>query len=282
MRPTSGRAPSAELAAANRRIRELEEENKILRKAAAAVEQVVPPKDRFRLVDELHADGVRIRKACFALGVSTSGYYEWKSRAPSTRSIRHTLLTDLIGQIHEASYGTYGRMRVCAELQRAHEITVGQNTVALLMRRSGLVGLPLRRRSKRVPRQVTVTDLVHRRFHVDGPDRLWVTDITEHPTREGKLYCCVVLDVLAEASWDGRSTPRNAQSSPRMRSGWRSTPAGRSREPSSTGITARNSPRGPSPRAPEMRASCPRSGQLGTHTTTPWSNRSGRACKSNS
>lgn len=89
VKPASGRAPSAELAAANRRIRELEEENKILRKAAAAIEQVVLPKDRFRLVDELHADGVRIRKACFVLGVSTSGCYEGKSRAPSTRSIRH-------------------------------------------------------------------------------------------------------------------------------------------------------------------------------------------------
>lgn len=80
VKPASGRAPSAELAAANRCIRELEEENTILRNAAAAVEQVVPPKDRFRLVDELHADGVRIRKACFALGVSTSGYDEWKYR----------------------------------------------------------------------------------------------------------------------------------------------------------------------------------------------------------
>lgn len=197
VRPASGRAPSAELAAANKRVRELEEENKILRKAAAAVEQVVPPKDRFGLVGELHADGVRIRKACFALGVSTSGYYEWKSRAPSTRSIRHAWLTDMIGQIHESSYGTYGRMRVRAELQRSHEITVGQNTVALLMRRSGLVGLPLQRRSKRVPPQVTVTDLVRRRFRADSPDRLWVTDITEHPTREGKLYCCVVLDVFS-------------------------------------------------------------------------------------
>lgn len=74
VRPTSGRAQSAESAAANRRIRELEEESKILREAAAAVEAVVPPIDRFRLVGELHADGVRVRKACYALGVSTSGY----------------------------------------------------------------------------------------------------------------------------------------------------------------------------------------------------------------
>jgi transposase InsO family protein len=67
----------------------------------------------------------------------------------------------------------------------------------MLMRRAGLSGLPLRRRAKRVPAQKTVTDLVKRQFTADGPNRLWVTDITEHPTREGKVYCCVVIDVFS-------------------------------------------------------------------------------------
>jgi putative transposase len=62
------------------------------------------------------------------------------------------------------------------------------------MRRAGVAGPPLRRRAKRVPPQQTVTDLVRRDFRRCGPNQLWVTDITEHPTREGKLYCCVVLD----------------------------------------------------------------------------------------
>ncbi len=74
---------------------------------------------------------------------------------------------------------------------------VGHNTVVLLMRRAGLSGLPLRRRAKRVPSQKTITDLVKRKFAAEGPNRLWVTDITEHPTREGKLYCCVVIDVFS-------------------------------------------------------------------------------------
>lgn len=71
---------------------------------------------------------------------------------------------------------------------------MGRNTVALLMRRAGLVGLPLRRRSKSVLHQVSITDLVQRNFAREGPNQLWVTDITEHPTQEGKLYCCVVID----------------------------------------------------------------------------------------
>jgi len=116
LKPDTGQAQSAELAAARKKIRDLEEENKILRKAAAAVEQVVPPKERFRLVAGLNGDGVRVRQACYALGVSTSGFYEWKARAPSARSIRHAWLTDLIGQVHGASYGTNGQNRALNSL----------------------------------------------------------------------------------------------------------------------------------------------------------------------
>jgi IS30 family transposase len=48
-----------------------------------------------------------------------------------------------------------------------------------------------------VPHQATASDLVGRQFHRNEPDRLWVTEITEHPTREGKLYCAVGLDVFS-------------------------------------------------------------------------------------
>ncbi|NKQ59437.1 DDE-type integrase/transposase/recombinase [Amycolatopsis sp. K13G38] len=74
---------------------------------------------------------------------------------------------------------------------------MSRKTVTALMRRAGLTGLPLRRKAKRVPSTKTVTDLVKRNFHRDRPNQLWVTDITEHPTREGKLYCCVVLDAYS-------------------------------------------------------------------------------------
>src|SRR5829696_3196201 len=59
----------------------------------------------------------------------------------------------------------------------------------------GLPGLSKRFRSK--ANIATSADLVERRFDRPAPDQLWVTDITEHPTREGKVYCCVVLDVFS-------------------------------------------------------------------------------------
>jgi len=51
---------------------------------------------------------------------------------------------------------------------------------------------------------------VRRDFRRLAPDQLWMTDITEHPTREGKVYCCVVLDAFC--------TPITERSSPRGRS----------------------------------------------------------------
>jgi putative transposase len=60
------------------------------------------------------------------------------------------------------------------------------------MRRAALAGLPARSRGKRTRKIATVTDLVRRDFRRTGSDQLWVTDITEHPAREGKVYCCVV------------------------------------------------------------------------------------------
>jgi len=108
LKPGPTAREGAELAAARVGIRDLEEEVKILREAAAAVEAVVRPKDRCRLVAELHGEGVRVGRACHALAVSRSGFCAWATRAPSPRAIRQAWLADLIGTIHQASRGTYG------------------------------------------------------------------------------------------------------------------------------------------------------------------------------
>ncbi len=210
LKPGATAQESAQLAVAQARIRDLEEEVKILRKAAAAVEAVGRPKDRYRLVAGLKAEGVRTGRVCHALGVSRPGYYAWASRAPAPRAIRQAWLTDLIGTIHQASRGTYGAPRVHAGLVYGHGITVGHNTVSLLMRRAGLAGLPTPPRGKRSRKLATVTDLVRRSFRRTGPNQLWVTGITGHPAREGKVYCCVVLDAWSRrvAGWAIDSTQR--------------------------------------------------------------------------
>lgn len=75
-------------------------------------------------------------------------------------------------------------------------VRCGRKRVARLMRGAGLVGVGYRRKRRRQPAPAPHQDLVGRRFVAEGPDRLWCTDITEHPTAEGKIYCAAVLDVF--------------------------------------------------------------------------------------
>lgn len=80
--PNSEAVESAALAAAHARIAELDNEVKILRRAAAAVEEVVSPQARFALVAELAAEDVPVKQACLTLRVSRSGFYDARHRRP--------------------------------------------------------------------------------------------------------------------------------------------------------------------------------------------------------
>jgi len=137
-----------------------------------------------------------IATMCRVLGVSTSGYYAWQYRAPSARAQRDAELTMKIHTIHLESRGTYGAPRVHAELA-AQGIRVGRKRVARLMRAARVQGVSRRQwvtTTTRDPEARPAPDLVQRDFTVDGPDRLWVADITYVPTGAGFLYLAVVLD----------------------------------------------------------------------------------------
>jgi len=78
-------------------------------------------------------------------------------------------------------------------------LAVGYRRVLRLMRLAGLQGVHHRRWRRggtgRLPS--VFEDRVQRQFHADGPDRLWVTDITQHRTAEGWVYCAAVIDVYS-------------------------------------------------------------------------------------
>jgi transposase InsO family protein len=151
----------------------------------------------FRLVLELSRDGFSVAVACRVLNVARSSYYDWLERPPSARDIDDAHLMDAISTIHAASRATYGAPRVHAELQLGRGHHVGKKRVARLMRLQGLVGVCHRRKGRFRPAPAVHDDLVQRRFVASGPDQLWCTDVTEHPTSEGKVYCCAVLDVFS-------------------------------------------------------------------------------------
>ena len=137
---------------------------------------------------------------CRVLGISRSGFYEARSRSPSAREVADRDLGQVITDVHTASRGCYGAPRVHAELRLGLGLVVGRKRVARLMRAAGICGIGGTRKTRRQQRAAAVhDDLVKRRFVADGPNRLWCTDITEHPTGTGKVYCCAVIDVFSRA-----------------------------------------------------------------------------------
>jgi transposase InsO family protein len=161
------------------------------------------------VIQSLIGQGINVQQACIALGVSQSGYYAWKDRPDSPRTLRRIWLAGEIADIHRESGGTYGALRVTAELRYARNIVAGHNAVEDIMRQLGLRGLPTRRLPRGAKlRAVTSQDLVRREFKRKAPNELWLTDITEHPTREGKVYCCAVLDTFSRkiVGWSIDST----------------------------------------------------------------------------
>jgi transposase InsO family protein len=154
----------------------------------------------YRFVERMKGS-FHLRTLCRVLGVSPSGYRAWTARPPSARAVVDGALLAEIREIHARSRGTYGAPRVHATLQ-ARGRRVGRKRVARLMRVDGLIGVHRRRRVVPVPRPpvraaVTAPDLVHRRFAVATPDRLWVADITSIPTGEGFLHLAVVVDACS-------------------------------------------------------------------------------------
>ena len=117
---------------------------------------------------------------CWMLGVSRSGYYDWKMRPPSKRSRQDATLSGKIREIHQRSRHTYGSPRVHAEL-RSIGTRCSRKRVARLMREAGLQSCMRgnrRRTTRRNHRATPAEDLVKRSFAASQKDRLWVADIT--------------------------------------------------------------------------------------------------------
>lgn len=140
----------------------------------------------------------RVATMCRVLGVSKSGFYAWSGRPLSKRAREDIALTAKIHEIHRWSRGAYGAPNIHAELADTHDIKVGCKRVARLMRAARLRGVMLKRfvtTTVRDDASAAAVDLVDRQFKANGPDRLWVADITYIPTWSGFLYLAVVLDV---------------------------------------------------------------------------------------
>jgi transposase-like protein len=122
-----------ELREARRRIRELETELAVHRRAAELLKESVRPK-AFRGDRD---DGWRGVAGRGRLSCARGLVRRVLRLAVAARAVRHAWLTDLIQEIHAASYGAYGANRVHAELVLGRGLRVGHCSVAVLMQRPG-------------------------------------------------------------------------------------------------------------------------------------------------
>jgi transposase InsO family protein len=137
---------------------------------------------------------------CRVLAVAPAGYYAWKKRPISTRTLRRSRLIESIRQVHSHSRGLYGSPRVHRQL-RAQGTNCCRNTVAKLMKQQ-----QIRSRIKRRFR-IHTTDSNHaypiapnrldRQFDRPLPNQAWAADITYIPTDEGWLYLCAIIDLCS-------------------------------------------------------------------------------------
>jgi transposase InsO family protein len=167
---------------------------------------------RYAFIEEQRAQH-SVRRMCELLAVSAAGYYEWRGRSPSHRSIVDQGLREEIVRVHGESRGTYGRIRIHKELTDAG-LRVGARRVGRLMKAAGIAGISPRRFRKTTDSDHALPvaeNLLARNFDVaviGGKNRVWAGDITYLPTREGWLYLAIILDLFSRrvVGWSMKSS----------------------------------------------------------------------------
>lgn len=152
---------------------------------------------KYPLVRDLAAEGFPVRLACGVLGFSAQAYYAWAASPVSARDWDDAHATNTLVDAHRDDPG-FGYRLLADELGRAG-IGCGERRVWRLCSQQGLFSATVRkgRKGKR-PGPAVHDDHIRRDFTCEAPNRKWVTDITEHPTRSGvKVYCCAIKDLFS-------------------------------------------------------------------------------------
>ncbi|PZO61718.1 MAG: IS3 family transposase [Pseudoxanthomonas suwonensis] len=201
---------AAEIARLRRELERARLERDILKKANRHL--LGNPEMRFHFI-AAHADTWPIRTACRVLGVSVSGYYAWRARPESARTVANRQILADIRRLHASHHGRYGSPRLQAAL-RAEGRLVSRGRVERLMRGAGIRAIAGRRCRPTTTNSrhalPVAPNLLNRQFSVTRPNRVWLADITYLPTGEGWLYLAAVLDLATRkvVGWSMRDHMR--------------------------------------------------------------------------
>lgn len=150
----------------------------------------------FPLVRDLAAGGIPVAVTCRVLGFSKQAFYRWKANPVCRRDWDDAHLINAAYFIH-ADDPAFGYRFIADELAAAG-IQAGRNRVARLCSQQRIWSVFAKRKGlSRKAGPPVHDDLVQRRFRADRRDQVWLTDITEHHTGEGKLYLCAVKDIYS-------------------------------------------------------------------------------------
>ncbi|MGW3210877.1 IS3 family transposase [Streptomyces parvus] len=201
-KPAPVSSESAELREARKRIRLLEQENEVLRRAAAYLSQANLPKMMYPLVRELAAAAapgrVPVAVTCRVLGLARQPYYRWLDRPVTDTELAEAYRANALFDAHRDD-PEFGH-RFLADEARAAGEAMAERTAWRICRDNRWWSAFGKRRGRGKSAKAgppVHDDRVKRDFTASGPNRLWLTDITEHATGEGKLYLCAVKDVCS-------------------------------------------------------------------------------------
>nr|WP_139721235.1 IS3 family transposase [Serinicoccus chungangensis] len=197
---------SAELREAKRRIRLLEQENEVLRRAAAYLSQANLPEMMYPLVRELAVDGIPVTVTCRVLKIARQPYYRWLARPVTDTARGQAYRANALFDAHldDPEFG----YRFLADEARDAGQSMSERTAWRLCSDNGWWSAFGKKRGRNGKKPVppvhedrcAVTDKNGRTRHAftaTTPNELWVGDITEHWTGEGKLYVCAFKDVYS-------------------------------------------------------------------------------------
>ena len=152
----------------------------------------------FPLVRDLAAEGIPVVVTCEVLGFSPQAFYKWRANPVCDRDLDDAYLANAIIDIH-ADDPAFGYRFIADELEAdGHEAS--ENRVHRVCREHKIWSTTSRKGRKgsgKRPGPAVHDDLVKRVFTAARLDQVWLTDITEHPTSEGKVYCCAIKDVCS-------------------------------------------------------------------------------------